>query len=118
MTTPAHKLQKELIPGCVMTLRSADGVAQGNITYVDAMWRASRGLIEGVGPGSGKIKYLRELKPGAVEDNPHVDQQERVERQKPQPLNAQTNIGAYRQDLNGNWCWALCLCRGFDGARA
>lgn len=118
MTTPAHKLQKELIPGSVMTLRSVEGVALGNINYADAMMRASRGLIEGVGPGSGRIKYLRELKPAAVEENPHVDQEERAERQKPQPLNAQTNIGSYRQELHGGWCWALCLCRALDGARA
>lgn len=118
MTTPAHKLQKELIPGCVMTLRTVEGTAKGNIAYAEAMRLASHGQIEGVGPSSGKIRYLRELKPSAVEEDLHLEQEYQPERQKPQPLNAQTNIGAYRQDLGRGWCWALCLCRGLDSARA
>ncbi len=33
-------------------------------------------------------------------------------------INAQTNLGAYRQKLETHTCWALCLSRGFDGALA
>lgn len=33
-------------------------------------------------------------------------------------INARTNIGAYRQHLDGASVWALCLSRAFDGASA
>ncbi len=99
-------------------LRSADNQAEGDIPYHEAMRLARRGEIEGVGPGSGRIRFLRRLKPEAIEENPDVDQEEPVERQRSQPMNAVTNLGAYRQQLETRTVWALCLCKGLDGARA
>lgn len=117
MTTPPQKLQSTLLPGVCYTLTAEDGRTLGMIEYTEAMRRAVHGEIEGVCAASGRIRYLRELSAAnraAVQEIVNATLYDR----RPQPLNAKTNLGAYRQHLNVGSVWALCQCRGIDGARA
>lgn len=120
MTTPPSKLLDALVPGCVHTLRSADGKALGDITYADATRMARAGLIEGVGGGNGRIRYLRELNDAAVEQDAieHLVTKDKAYRSRSQSLNAVTNLGSYLQELTTGKTWALKMCRKLDGARA
>ena len=80
------------------------------LEYAEAMRRALRGEIEGVCSSSGKLRYVRELTDAAKEEV--IQNGDLLERGKPQPMNAITNLGAYRQHLQYGAVWALCLCRG------
>ncbi len=85
------------------------------IEYAVAVRRAVNGEIEGVCSASGRLRYVRELTAVARE----VIQETKGSqvRSKPQPMNAITNLGAYRQHLETGTVWALCMCRGMDGAK-
>lgn len=87
------------------------------IEYTEALRRAIHGEIEGVCSASGRIRYLREL-PEATRAAIQETAREDVYDRRPQPLNAQTNLGAYKQHLEAGNVWALCMCRWIDGARA
>jgi hypothetical protein len=116
MTTPPHKLKSHLIPGECVQLRTSGGNALGLLEYCEAMRRAVRGEIEGVCSNSGKLRYVRELSLAAREVMP--ESEDVFKRSKAQPLNAVTNLGAYRQHLEHGVVWALCGCRALDGAKA
>ncbi len=110
MTTPPHKLKSLILPGFCIQLRGPSGNALGMIEYTVALRRAVRGEIEGVCSASGKLRYVRELNEAAREVIHESD--DLLERGRPQPMNAITNLGAYRQTLEFGTVWALCLCRG------
>ncbi len=86
------------------------------IEYSRAVHLAVRGEIEGVCASSGRIRYLREL-PECARELPDLEAEQEIERAKASTISAKTNIGAYRQHLESGSMWALCLCRGLDGAR-
>lgn len=68
--------------------------------------------VVGIGSWS-KIKRLR-LNPEMMQVA--SEQRSILHPERALTLNAKTNIGIYRQRLeNVSWCWALCLCREFDG---
>ncbi len=97
-------------------MRSEKGDALGMLDYTEAMRRAVHGEIEGVCSASGRLRYVRELAASAREVIPEGE--DIFDRSKAQPLNAITNLGAYRQHLENGSVWALALCRALDGARS
>ena len=120
MTTPPHKLIACVPIDSEMTICGHDSRPIGKMPYTLAMEMAARGAIEGVGPRIGVVKYLRWLKPEAIEEDPtiHFHGESASEVERPHPMNAVTNLGAYRQHLEHGFAWSLCLCRKLDGARA
>lgn len=106
-----------LEPGVCLQLRNAAGETLGMVEYSRAVHLAVRGEVEGVGGSSGRIRYLREL-PECARELPDLEAEQEIERGKASSIGAKTNIGAYRQHLTVGSVWALCACRGIDGARA
>jgi hypothetical protein len=112
MTTPAHKLFEKLSICTLYDLRTEHGTLVEKVTFAHALGLAERGLIEGVGPKSGTVKYLRYVCPEAVESSEiAAPEKEQAPRDSHSPLNAKTNLGAYRQSLENGTVWALCLLR-------
>lgn len=109
MTTPPHKLIERLENGAIYDLRATDGHLEERISSFHALGFARMGLIEGVGPKSGVIKFLRRLRPEAVEEE--APRGAAPVHSKPHGINAQTGIGSYRQALETGTVWALCLLR-------
>lgn len=66
MTTPPHKLVSQLWRRESITLQG--GGAPRRVTATEAMALAERGLVEGVGPASGRVKYIRYLNANARPD--------------------------------------------------
>ncbi len=110
MTTPPRKLKMALEPGVCLQLRDEAGDTLGMLEYTEAMRRAVRGEVEGVGGPNGRIRYLRVL-PEAARELPDLEAEQEIERAKASAINAQTNIGAYRQHLSVGSVWALCALR-------
>ena len=118
MTTPPQKLRNILIPGVVLRLCSPSGQSLGTIEYTVAVRMAVAGEIEGVCASSGRVRFLRKLTAEAQSALVETGEISAQSKRGGSPLNAVTNLGAYRQHLTNGVVWALCRCRHIDGARA
>ena len=86
------------------------------ITFQAAMELCKRGLVEGVGPHSGTIRFLRVLKEPSIvcADAPLAIRGDEVESAilaSRSTAFAVTNIGSYEQELSSGHVWSLCLLR-------
>lgn len=99
MTTPASRLADILSPGVLLPLRGMDGRIEKEIGYQEALAEIIVGGIEGVGPPSGRIKYLRRIPEQQREPaKPELLALEALMAGKSTVV-AKTNIGAYREAL-------------------
>lgn len=83
------------------------------ISYVEALGYIARAEVEGVGPKSGTIKFLRML---PEDQRPTIAPELAAAQTWKEPtftVNSRTDIGAYWQHLqDGHGTYALCMLRG------
>lgn len=101
MTTPPQKLIDRLqaLPfmEAVMEVRNADGTSDEVVTVAHAIGMAMQGLIEGVGPPSGRISYLRRLLKSA---QPEMMEASELEQDTGRSTAfASTNMGVFREPV-------------------
>lgn len=128
MTTPPEKLVAgDFWYDGKLPLRDVAGLLVEEIDAVTALSLAHRGEIEGVGPRSGKIRFLRMLPPH-VQHKPHPPEVLRKEEthQSSSTGFARTNLGVYREAIEHKekmanalaagviigYCYAHCQLRG------
>lgn len=114
MTTPPNRLPERLSPftGTIDLLRE-NGRLMLKITYTEALTYIARAEVEGVGPKSGTIKFLRLIpEPLRPTIAPELAAAQTWHESAALSVLAQTGIGAYRQHLgDGHTAYALCLLR-------
>jgi len=112
MTTPPSRLIAKLSDFCLserpglersgapvlIDVRSAQGVLEERVSPAQAIAYAIRGTVEGVGPPSGAIRYLRKLVPAAMQPAPKTQRAEESYVSGSSAV-ARTNLGVYRQEI-------------------
>ena len=99
MTTPPSILISRLPEDGMIELRFANGKLDRSIPASDAIALAIRGAVEGVGPRSGRVHFLRWLKDEARPGFAQAETSTGALDGGNSTAFARTNMGAYRQPV-------------------
>ena len=97
MTTPPSSLIDKLPPSGMIPVRFANGQLDRSVSITDAMALVIRGAVEGVGPRTGRIQFLRWLKDEARPGFGTVSLEE-LDRGRSTAF-TQNTMGAYREPV-------------------
>jgi hypothetical protein len=101
MTTPPSRLLGKLPDSGLIELRAIDGRIEECVTPLQAVALAIRGVVEGVGPRSGRVRYLRRLSEDAIQPAPELAETDATWTGRSSAI-AQTNMGVYRQEVESS----------------
>lgn len=112
MIVSALRVLEYVLPEISVQVVDMDGNDAFKADFQRIEQLANAGQICGKVRGS-RLRYVELLVPLS-----EAIERERRHVESSASINARTNIGAYRQHLDGASVWALCLSRAFDGASA
>lgn len=119
MTTPASKLVARLAnsfsTASLIDIRGIDGQMERSVPYTSAIAEAIRGTVEGVGPSSGRIRYLRRLAPQAMEPTVVAAS---ADSQRAKPAVMPAALATFYEEKCGDaYVGTLCKARGYGFVR-